>query len=272
MFNPVIFVAILIQSMISRGNRTAGAVAGYVITTGILLWGFSLYADGGQVAFFGVPLSQGVFIFLCLVWYGFDTKRLLEVNGASVQSVATPQSQSENDAALANPLVRDAWASTWKAWRAGMYTASARETAEKQSEDEFINFHVRKYGRLVATVSAQRPFELGEFLVCVSQRENFALTDRTLYLFGKENPLPNRADVIRLHDIEEYRFKAQGQGRVIVKLRSGEVIERRMSSAPKEDLMNEFCKSARAASNENRFLDSQSATPVQFPDGLPAIS
>lgn len=74
MFNPVIVGAIIGQSLISRASRIAGAVAGYAITTGILLWGLSLYSGGDQIALFSIPLSQPVFLLSCLVWYGFDTK------------------------------------------------------------------------------------------------------------------------------------------------------------------------------------------------------
>lgn len=73
MFNPIIVVAIIIQSLVSRVSRLTGAILGYVITTGILLWGISLYGEGAQIVFFGIPLSEGGFFVLCLAWYGLDT-------------------------------------------------------------------------------------------------------------------------------------------------------------------------------------------------------
>jgi hypothetical protein len=73
MFNPIIVVAIIIQSVVSRASRMVGAILGYVITTGILLWGISLYGGGAQIALFGVPLSESVFFVVCLAWYGLDT-------------------------------------------------------------------------------------------------------------------------------------------------------------------------------------------------------
>ncbi len=78
MFNPVIVVAIIIQAAISSCSRIGGAVVGYVITTGILIWGLGLYSSGYQVALFGIPLSQTVFMIAILAWYGFDTKAFLE--------------------------------------------------------------------------------------------------------------------------------------------------------------------------------------------------
>jgi len=91
MFNPVIIVALVLQSFVSRASRMAGAIAGYAITTGIMLWGFSVYGDGSQVTFFDVPLSPAAFFVLCIVWYGFDTKTFLRAKKASELS-ASPSS------------------------------------------------------------------------------------------------------------------------------------------------------------------------------------
>jgi hypothetical protein len=76
MINPIILVAILVQSAIRQASPVAGAVVGFVITTGILLWGLSLYGNGDQIAFFGVPLPQSTFVLACLLWYGFDMRQL----------------------------------------------------------------------------------------------------------------------------------------------------------------------------------------------------
>ena len=75
--NPVIIGAIVVQFLVAKASRIAGAIMGYLITTGVLIWGLSLYADGDQIAFVGIPLSQPVFIIACLVWYGFDTKEFV---------------------------------------------------------------------------------------------------------------------------------------------------------------------------------------------------
>ena len=65
MFNPVIIVAIIVQSLVSKVDRIAGAVLGFLITTGIFLWGLSVYAEGNQIALFTIPLSQPVFLIAC---------------------------------------------------------------------------------------------------------------------------------------------------------------------------------------------------------------
>ena len=76
--NPVIIVAILIQTIVSNVARLLGAVVGYLITTGILFWGLSLYSVGNGIAFFGIPLTKPVFLLACLIWYVLNTKEFLE--------------------------------------------------------------------------------------------------------------------------------------------------------------------------------------------------
>jgi len=90
-FNPVIVGAIVVQSFIAKSSRIAGAITGYVITTGIMFWGLSLYSDGSQIEFFGIPLSQSAFIIACLIWYGFDTKAFITAKKVSDQSIESPQ-------------------------------------------------------------------------------------------------------------------------------------------------------------------------------------
>ena len=77
MFNPVIVVAIIIQWIVAKFSRIAGAIIGYIVTTGILLWGISAYGEGSQITLFGMPLSQPIFLIACLVWYLFDTREFL---------------------------------------------------------------------------------------------------------------------------------------------------------------------------------------------------
>jgi hypothetical protein len=90
--NPIVIVAIVAQSLIARTNRMAGAIAGYLLTTGILVWGISLYNAGSQIAFIGIPLSQPIFLVVCAVWYGFDTKAFLRARKiAAARAAQTAQ-------------------------------------------------------------------------------------------------------------------------------------------------------------------------------------
>ena len=77
MLNPVIVVAIIVQVIVSKFSRIAGAVLGYMLTTGILLWGISVYGEGNHIVWADIPLSQPVFLTACLVWYGFDTRAFI---------------------------------------------------------------------------------------------------------------------------------------------------------------------------------------------------
>ena len=83
--NPVVIAALVAQSLIARVSRVAGAIVGFLITTGILLWGLSLYGDGEQIALFGVPLSQSFFLGVCLIWYGFDVKAFIGAKNSEGQ-------------------------------------------------------------------------------------------------------------------------------------------------------------------------------------------
>lgn len=98
MFNPIIIIAIIVQGLIAKASRITGAIVGYVITTGILLWGLSLYQDGYQIALFSIPVSQPIFIVSVLVWYGFDTKGLLSAKKQAARLPAPPKKVSAQDA------------------------------------------------------------------------------------------------------------------------------------------------------------------------------
>lgn len=74
--NFVILFALMVQSAIAKSSHTAGAIVGFLITTGILLWGLSAYSVGDAIAILGIPLSKPVFIGACLLWYFFDVKEL----------------------------------------------------------------------------------------------------------------------------------------------------------------------------------------------------
>ena len=84
-FNPIIIAALIAQAVISKASHLAGALTGYLITTGILIWGLSVYSAGDFIALFGISLSQQAFLIACLVWYGFDTYDLLNCKAAATE-------------------------------------------------------------------------------------------------------------------------------------------------------------------------------------------
>jgi hypothetical protein len=91
MFNPVIIVAILVQALVARASRKAAAILGYLITTGILVWGLSTYGNGDQIALFGIAVSEPVFLVACLVWYLLDTNEFINARKPPVKITQTVQ-------------------------------------------------------------------------------------------------------------------------------------------------------------------------------------
>jgi hypothetical protein len=85
MFNPVIIGALIVQAIIGKFSSLAGAIVGFLITAGILVWGLSVFAEGNAIAFFGIPLSEPVFIGACIVWFFFDSKELAAAKNKRVQ-------------------------------------------------------------------------------------------------------------------------------------------------------------------------------------------
>ena len=92
--NPVILVAIIIQAVISKFSCIAGAVFGYIITTGMLLWGISVYGEGNQIALFGVPVSESIFLIACLIWYGLDTRGFIIARKQASTAKMSPKGQT----------------------------------------------------------------------------------------------------------------------------------------------------------------------------------
>jgi len=90
--NPVIVGAVIVQSIISKSSKIAGAVASYMLTTGIMVWGLSVYSAGNIITFFGIPLSKEAFLIACLVWYIFDTKAFV----AAKQQAGQDSNASDN--------------------------------------------------------------------------------------------------------------------------------------------------------------------------------
>src|SRR3989339_369899 len=72
MFNPVIIGALVIQAIVRNISSIAGAIFGYIITTGILIWGLSVYAEGNIITFFSIPLSKQIFLYAVFAWYWLE--------------------------------------------------------------------------------------------------------------------------------------------------------------------------------------------------------
>jgi hypothetical protein len=108
--NIVIIAALAIQIIISKTSRIAGAIAGYLITTGILIWGLSAYADGAAIVLFGIELSKAVFVIACLVWYGFDTAEFINARKEADmvnQTAEIPDDTIESDEPVKSSVETD---------------------------------------------------------------------------------------------------------------------------------------------------------------------
>ena len=78
MFNPVIIFAIIIQAIVRKVSAVAGAIFGFLITTGILIWGLSVYKEGNYIALFGAPLNEHIFLYAIIFWYIIDTREFIK--------------------------------------------------------------------------------------------------------------------------------------------------------------------------------------------------
>jgi len=90
MDRPIIIIAaIIVQILVARRSRLIGAIVGFWATTIALVWGIRYYNQSGQaLALFFIPLSQGVFIFLCFIWYVLDLVGLITALGERKRSKA----------------------------------------------------------------------------------------------------------------------------------------------------------------------------------------
>jgi len=93
--NPIIIIALVLQAVISKASHLAGTIAGYLITTGILIWGLGVYNDGDFIALFGITLSKQAFIIACIAWYVYDTFELF--SGRPTETEDTELESQENE-------------------------------------------------------------------------------------------------------------------------------------------------------------------------------
>lgn len=93
----LIVVSFLVKNFISSHSRVAGALFGFLITTGILLLGRLLYAGGGAMLIGVIELSQPVFIGVCAIWYLIDLAELVN----AINLARHPKAPSEGQHSVA---------------------------------------------------------------------------------------------------------------------------------------------------------------------------
>jgi len=77
-FRIVVIVGVIISVLASRANKLVGGIISSLVTTFILLFGLQAYTHSGYISFLGIRLSQGLFLLVILVWYGFDIKQIAD--------------------------------------------------------------------------------------------------------------------------------------------------------------------------------------------------
>lgn len=237
MFNPVIVVAIIVQWIVAKFSRIAGVVIGYIVTTGILLWGVSVYGEGDQIALFNIPLSEPVFLIACLVWYGFDTRELMN----------TRKEVAEIQQVLQDPLIQDEhvmsfYQTTLNAWLDGRLSNFGKGF-EKEGRMQYEDF-VKKYpphegSALRVLFDDFRPPK-GEFLVGLGNLNNngwFVLTNlRLIQRDGRSDEFKE----VTLADVDSYQIKGMTKKTLIFKMKSGEEITfGKVQMYPKDKFLSE---------------------------------
>lgn len=74
-----ILAGFAIQGMLSLNYPRLAAAFGFVITTGVLVYGLWLYARGAHVTLATVPLSRPMFVAGCAAWYVWDALQLAKL-------------------------------------------------------------------------------------------------------------------------------------------------------------------------------------------------
>jgi hypothetical protein len=222
MFNPIIIVAILIQTVVAKANRLAGAVLGFVITTGILLWGLGVYADGSQIALFGIPLSQPIFLIACLVWFWFDAREF-----SAARKITSEVSQMLDLPLLQSKPVMDFYQTSMNAWSAGKLSNLGKgfENEGKLQYDAFVKKYPPFEGSALRTFFEKFMPREGEFLVGVGNLQTgknpgwFVLTSQRLV---------QRDDMFKevvLSGVDTYQIKGMSTKKMIFKMKSGAEID-----------------------------------------------
>ncbi len=221
MFNPVIIVAIIIQGIVSKASRMAGAILGYIITTSIFIWGLSLYSEGDAIALFGARISQEFFIIACLVWFGFDTMEFIK---------AKKGKGTIKPGLLKEANVVELYQNTMKEWSSGKLSGLNKgfEKEGKMSYDNFVKGYAPVEGSALDIFFSKFPPIQHEFLIGIgdsassSDKGWFTLTNLRLIL---KDGLSKSFKEINLADIENFESKGIRKKILTFKMKSGETIE-----------------------------------------------
>jgi hypothetical protein len=219
--NFIIIGALIVQWLVARFSRIAGAIIGFLITTGILLWGFSIYAQGGYIELFNFQLSQPIFLVVCAVWYIFDV----------TEFIAARKVKTNINVALDSPLIQNEqvvsfYQNTQNAWSEGKlnHLGAAFANEAKISNQEFIKKYPPTEGSALHQFFINfTPLE-NEFMVGLGNsqaaKDNgwFLLTN--LRLIQKDG-VTNTFKEVLLSNVDSYKIKGFWSKNLTFKMKSG---------------------------------------------------
>lgn len=220
--NIAVIAALFAQSLIAKISRLAGAVVGLLVTTGILIWGMSLYADGDAIAFFGlIELPNWLFVIACLVWYAFDIRELM---GAIRESAAKRKGVSSP--LLEDRAVQRFYENTRAAWSSGVLS-KVNKSFQKEGQLPVAGL-IKKYppyeGSALETFFEGYPPDADEFLIATGNAPSgnpsgwFVLTNRRLVQRDGESKAFKE---VVLADVDTHSLKPKD---LTFQLKSGEEI------------------------------------------------
>jgi len=222
--NPVIIVGLIVQWIISRSSRLGGAVVGFLITTGILIWGDFAYGQGNYLTILGIPLPYPAFLIACTIWYGFDTNELINAR----------KTGNKEKQALKSPLMNDTrvvnfYQTTQNAWASGKLASLSKsfENEGKKHTEDFIKKYLPYQGSALQVFFEKFPPLSGEFLVgfgnlnATGSNGYFVLTNHRLMM--RDGKLPNFRIVI-LANVDTYQMQGRINKSLVFKMRSGQEI------------------------------------------------
>jgi hypothetical protein len=217
----IILIGIAIQFLLFTTSRKRAAIFGYVITTFVLIYGLVAYNSSGRIALFYIEISQGLFIALCILWYGFDTYELINAIKTSFEL---------NEELLKDNKVADYYKYTYSIWANG--TLDSFNKGYKKETKLGYNHFIRNNGPHVggameAILTKFDPLE-NEYFIGIGEKKTgiergcFVLTNYRLFI---KDGLTQEYLKIDLSNLNEFKHSEDVSKPCVIKLKSGETKE-----------------------------------------------
>ena len=237
MIGLVIIGGLFVQSFIAQISRVAAAVFGFALTTGVLIWGLNVYGQSDAteehfVTFFGIELSQSVFVLLSLAWYGYDGWQMVR---------AVRERQTTKDALARYPLLADEDAVRFYRGGFASWADRALGVAEPAPENvaslkvlDFVDRYPPSEGTALGRFFEKWDRSPEEFLVGLENRW-FVLTNRRLI---QRDGRDDRFKEVVLADVESYEIDG---AKMTFRMRTGEEVTfENVGALPGRDLLSQY--------------------------------